>query len=122
MSGIRVAHDNLAAAYAEFYAFERPRPDVHSFPTRRSSDLGGPGGGRPADRGDGGRGHGAREHVRGAARAPGRAPRGGAGSSNVSSEEHTSELQTPYDLVCRLLLEQKNKKHKTSNIDPQNGS
>src|SRR5207248_8250203 len=25
------------------------------------------------------------------------------------SEEHTSELQSPYDLVCRLLLEKKNK-------------
>src|SRR5207248_10381791 len=25
------------------------------------------------------------------------------------SEEHTSELQSPYDLVCRLLLERKNK-------------
>src|SRR5438094_7072600 len=28
--------------------------------------------------------------------------------SNVRSEEHTSELQSPYDLVCRLLLEKKN--------------
>src|SRR5207248_11263279 len=27
----------------------------------------------------------------------------------VRSEEHTSELQSPYDLVCRLLLEKKNK-------------
>src|SRR5207248_10207976 len=27
------------------------------------------------------------------------------------SEEHTSELQSPYDLVCRLLLEKKNKNH-----------
>src|SRR5437867_8841676 len=27
------------------------------------------------------------------------------------SEEHTSELQSPYDLVCRLLLEKK-KEHK----------
>src|SRR5207248_9485829 len=27
------------------------------------------------------------------------------------SEEHTSELQSPYDLVCRLLLEKKKKKH-----------
>src|SRR6266705_4731244 len=27
------------------------------------------------------------------------------------SEEHTSELQSPYDLVCRLLLEKK-KQHK----------
>src|SRR5438094_3974839 len=25
------------------------------------------------------------------------------------SEEHTSELQSPYDLVCRLLLEKKRK-------------
>src|SRR5438094_2836883 len=29
------------------------------------------------------------------------------------SEEHTSELQSPYDLVCRLLLEKK-KKNKQS--------
>src|SRR5207248_9637003 len=35
------------------------------------------------------------------------------GSSSVTrhrrrrSEEHTSELQSPYDLVCRLLLEKK---------------
>src|SRR5207248_5631315 len=28
------------------------------------------------------------------------------------SEEHTSELQSPYDLVCRLLLEKKKKKQK----------
>src|SRR5437867_10042967 len=30
------------------------------------------------------------------------------------SEEHTSELQSPYDLVCRLLLEKKKKKKKTT--------
>src|SRR5437867_9016919 len=29
------------------------------------------------------------------------------------SEEHTSELQSPYDLVCRLLLEKKKKKEIT---------
>src|SRR5207248_11595766 len=28
------------------------------------------------------------------------------------SEEHTSELQSPYDLVCRLLLEKKKNKRK----------
>src|SRR5207248_11234573 len=35
------------------------------------------------------------------------------------SEEHTSELQSPYDLVCRLLLEKKKKKKKKiiSNIN-----
>src|SRR5207248_4079354 len=27
--------------------------------------------------------------------------------ADVRSEEHTSELQSPYDLVCRLLLEKK---------------
>src|SRR5438094_7672949 len=27
----------------------------------------------------------------------------------LRSEEHTSELQSPYDLVCRLLLEKKNR-------------
>src|SRR5574342_167999 len=31
-------------------------------------------------------------------------------SRRVRSEEHTSELQSPPDLVCRLLLEKKNKK------------
>src|SRR5207248_8010558 len=30
----------------------------------------------------------------------------------LRSEEHTSELQSPYDLVCRLLLEKKKKKHR----------
>src|SRR5437867_5342025 len=90
-----------------------PRLDLHSFPTRRSSDLpprfeaplptphravavvaARPGWGRgPApdhhealDRGD----HGEAEH-------------------DPRSEEHTSELQSPYDLVCRLLLEKKKK-------------
>src|SRR5437867_6659563 len=38
-----------------------------------------------------------------------------AGFYNVDidrSEEHTSELQSPYDLVCRLLLEKKKKNNK----------
>src|SRR5437867_9047646 len=34
------------------------------------------------------------------------------------SEEHTSELQSPYDLVCRLLLEKKKKKYPLINIRP----
>src|SRR5437867_10134631 len=33
------------------------------------------------------------------------------------SEEHTSELQSPYDLVCRLLLEKK--KHTKMQLDNQ---
>src|SRR5207248_10286263 len=31
------------------------------------------------------------------------------GPVQFRSEEHTSELQSPYDLVCRLLLEKKKK-------------
>src|SRR5437867_10251081 len=42
----------------------------------------------------------------------------GPGAANLCalprSEEHTSELQSPYDLVCRLLLEKK--KTKSTNI------
>src|SRR5437867_8849135 len=40
----------------------------------------------------------------------GGSPVGGGGVSRTRprSEEHTSELQSPYDLVCRLLLAKKN--------------
>src|SRR6266516_6871910 len=34
------------------------------------------------------------------------------------SEEHTSELQSPYDLVCRLLLEKKKTNRSTSPLVP----
>src|SRR5207248_6169319 len=37
-----------------------------------------------------------------------------AASPSWRSEEHTSELQSPYDLVCRLLLEKKNIKYETN--------
>src|SRR5256885_12376501 len=32
----------------------------------------------------------------------------------IRSEEHTSELQSPCNLVCRLLLEKKNKHHQST--------
>src|SRR5437764_10536962 len=35
------------------------------------------------------------------------------------SEEHTSELQSPMYLVCRLLLEKKKKKHQTYALNKQ---
>src|SRR5437867_8119674 len=34
-------------------------------------------------------------------------PDGSRLQATLRSEEHTSELQSPYDLVCRLLLEKK---------------
>src|SRR5438132_7793031 len=40
---------------------------------------------------------------------------------NFRSEEHTSELQSHSDLVCRLLLEKKKKK-RTKNIETTNPS
>src|SRR5207247_9133582 len=68
-------------------------PDFHSFPTRRSSDL----------------------HHDGAnvanlvheALKEGLLGRGLGLGGRVRSEEHTSELQSRVDLVCRLLLEKK---------------
>src|SRR5438034_3402856 len=73
--------------------------DLHSFPTRRSSDL------RPATP------HGPRALEDRAAWPPRIADLARAiGHRFVAgrrSEEHTSELQSHSDLVCRLLLEKK---------------
>src|SRR2546430_17247718 len=41
-----------------------------------------------------------------------RAPEPPGGEPGGRSEEHTSELQSQSNLVCRLLLEKKKKKHK----------
>src|SRR5258708_28713870 len=40
---------------------------------------------------------------------------GSQNESGTRSEEHTSELQSPDHLVCRLLLEKKKKKNTTTN-------
>src|SRR2546426_6842064 len=65
--------------------------------------------------GCGGRGPGPvlRKRPRGARWAPGRrwdAGRPDRAPTGLRSEEHTSELQSPCNLVCRLLLEKKKKK------------
>src|SRR2546430_13453609 len=41
------------------------------------------------------------------------------GFSATRSEEHTSELQSQSNLVCRLLLEKKNTNRSTDNTDTQ---
>src|SRR5207248_5733084 len=54
--------------------------------------------------------HAKREHQHGQAagqEGQRRSPRRQAAHRRVRSEEHTSELQSPYELVCRLLLEKK---------------
>src|SRR5207248_6915962 len=105
-----------------FLYSSRDHPDLHSFPTRRSSDLTS-GLAWPTMRTASGSTTGPRisASVRAAARrvAVPPAPRSAARrevvppaarlaachSPRSRSEEHTSELQSPYDLVCRLLLE-----------------
>src|SRR5207248_8867381 len=94
-----------------FYCYADHR-DLHSFPTRRSSDLLARSPSRSTawpfpracDRSTG-RGHGCCSTRR--------FPRCRCGLRRTRSEEHTSELQSPYDLVCRLLLEKKKKKKTT---------
>src|SRR5437016_8556374 len=49
---------------------------------------------------------------------PPRPPRGSMGRPRPRSEEHTSELQSLTNLVCRLVLEKK----KTKNADPRGRS
>src|SRR3989454_8057198 len=51
----------------------------------------------------------AREHIAHEPLVPGHVH-----EARLRSEEHTSELQSPCNLVCRLLLEKKKKKRKTS--------
>src|SRR5438874_9565780 len=77
----------------EWYGDHR---DLHSFPTRRSSDLVG---------GDGAEVAGRRAVVPSRqAHDPDHEERE---DGTTRSEEHTSELQSRRDLVCRLLLEKK---------------
>src|SRR5207248_5148549 len=83
-----------------------PHRQLHSFPTRRSSDL-------PEVQ------HAFRRFHREVVVLPRAqvppAAHDGFGLVHrfphlgLRSEEHTSELQSPYDLVCRLLLEKKKK-------------
>src|SRR5207249_7057386 len=96
-----------------FYSSHRDHRDLHSFPTRRSSDLTGrqrkwPFAGS------------CRRYTKASSVPPRDAswrfsgqvsawPSGvGTLEAFVRSEEHTSELQSRFDLVCRLLLEKKN--------------
>src|SRR5207249_9902587 len=100
-----------------FFYGSPPHLDLHSFPTRRSSDLvhveiATACAVEPLlDRLDGGVIVGGVDGLEGPPRAR-RVPEAAGGSR---SEEHTSELQSRFDLVCRLLLEKK----KTNRITPR---
>src|SRR5690606_40088937 len=103
--------------------FERSpvHPDLHSFPTRRSSDLT-LASARAARARSPSCGARWRQRARSRSKAPSRkCPEPQAGSimrnpsrpnSSIRSEEHTSELQSRENLVCRLLLEKKKNEQK----------
>src|SRR5699024_11578378 len=78
--------------------------ELHSFPTRRSSDL-------SIWKSKRGKRSGSSEK-------PGAGKQHSFGNYYVSihwrSEEHTSELQSRFDLVCRLLLEKKKNEMETT--------
>src|SRR5207247_3900848 len=91
--------------------------DLHSFPTRRSSDLMARSAGiveQPLSVVARGEVRSVQPRIgRGHCRDP-FLPVGGTngpGGDWVRSEEHTSELQSRVDLVCRLLLEKKKELH-----------
>src|SRR5437762_6930427 len=97
-----------------FYSRMSALHHLHSFPTRRSSDLPQfPVLDRTRSRRRSGRAYGAQRARRGWAGdgRRGKTHRGdhGSATSTSRSEEHTSELQSPMYLVCRLLLEKKKK-------------
>src|SRR2546426_8443376 len=95
----------------------RRPPRSTLFPTRRSSDLL-PRGHRLRAGGEWNGGAG--EPVGGRALRRGRSPYSRAQRSEERrSEEHTSELQSPCNLVCRLLLEKK--KAKRWSVTPSTG-
>src|SRR5438034_3432154 len=92
---------------SSFFCCSRPRRDLHSFPTRRSSDLSTPTSMSPSESWAG------FVTSRAVRISPAQVPKMG------RSEEHTSELQSHSDLVCRLLLEKKNyrsRSHLTSRL------
>src|SRR6202048_5567758 len=89
---LRVLSLSLFSFLLFFFLMIRRPPRSTPFPTRRSSDL------RAA----------ARSRIVARETAPDGVP---PASTTARSEEHTSELQSRADLVCRLLLEKKNSRH-----------
>src|SRR5207247_9966680 len=87
--------------------------DLHSFPTRRSSDLSTPCPRRCSDTACRTKSPCRSNRCRCAGRGASEGSRTDTYSNGKviwRSEEHTSELQSRVDLVCRLLLEKKNKR------------
>src|SRR5689334_24708660 len=90
---------------ASLPALHDPEPSsspVQPAPMRRPLPAGGGPDGTPA------------WHLRVSARSGARVPGGHPRETSARSEEHTSELQSQFHLVCRLLLEKKKKRKRES--------
>src|SRR5690606_41509610 len=105
------SHPNIPPSAASPPCSSGANRDPHSFPTRRSSDLAqrGPARARkPEARRHAGRRRKPCRATRGVRPTAGRNGRRSPGyGKGQRSEEHTSELQSRENLVCRLLLEKK---------------
>src|SRR5207237_5025155 len=88
---VRLIHAVPCVLFFLFVYCCGPPRDLHSFPTRRSSDLRRLGVAFNSFYGENGR-----------------YPQSWGALADWRSEEHTSELQSHLNLVCRLLLEKKN--------------
>src|SRR5207249_10438711 len=101
----------FSPSFFSFFFIRTGAPrDLHSFPTRRSSDLASS---RPVtgSRIPTAESRSSRSGTStSAATARSARPTRWRHSAGLRSEEHTSELQSRFDLVCRLLLEKKKKK------------
>src|SRR5437016_11379660 len=111
-----IAYQPIASADLVSFNVAGDHRDLHSFPTRRSSDLqpqagvgreGGVAVAQPVF-------HHRRVADGGVLRQP-----QSLDNAEQRSEEHTSELQSLTNLVCRLLLEKKNKQEPVSEVIPQ---
>src|SRR5436189_5492503 len=94
-----------------FFEVYRDHRDLHSFPTRRSSDLGCHAEPCPQERRSGPTGLFSWHPYSDRRNCSRYTARKGVKRTDrlvpIRSEEHTSELQSPMYLVCRLLLEKK---------------
>src|SRR5207249_11638076 len=107
---LTTSHTAITFIYSHFllHAHSHPR-HLHSFPTRRSSDLRTTFSSATLATTPSWAGPTLTASTAGSATTVSTAAARTTPCSATRSEEHTSELQSRFDLVCRLLLEKKKK-------------
>src|SRR5690606_39716671 len=104
------SHLHVISISSDIFSTDRNHSYLRSFPTRRSSDLGDHRAARLLEAVAHGGGRERRERLLAVPEQHGAADTVLLGDveNDLRSEEHTSELQSRENLVCRLLLEKKN--------------